>query len=478
LRLGYTFPVLERFLDHLSRSQLIPEGALVLVGYSGGADSMCLLHLLHRAGIDVVAAHLNHGQRTEGEKEAKMAAAVCEELGIPFVGGAADVPRMSRDLKIGIEEAGRQARYGFFEQARIRTGCDFVATAHTKTDHAETVLLNLVRGAGMTGLSGIPESRGHLIRPLLSISREETREYCREQGLWFHDDPTNVDLAYARPRIREIVMPELRRQNSAVEDAIVRMAKTIGEEDRFLNGMAAAALERAIRSVNGELAFLTEDVEAYFDRRALEHLPTVLFRRAIRLATASVGGALDSHQVETVVAGISARIDGSVTSEGGEVVLEWNDDTLLVRKLAVDGPYRQPLTLPGETISDDFGWTLTAEPIYEYVKPERANFRATISRQRVVGNLYFRSLEPGDKVQPLGFSGHRKLADLMSESGLTQAARARLPVICDMVGPIWVPGVVLDERSAARPDENVWLSLRFERTKNDNRHNGMERGVG
>jgi tRNA(Ile)-lysidine synthase len=326
----------------------------------------------------------------------------------------------------------------------------------------------------MAGLSGIPESRDSIIRPLLSFSRDETRAYCHEHGLWFHDDPTNLELQYARPRIREKVFPELREINVAVEDAITRMARLIGEEDRFLNGMAAAALEQAIAPVNGDFAFLTEDIEAYFHRPLLDQLPLVLFRRAIRLATASVGGSLDSHQVETVVAGLSARVDGAVTAEGGEVVLEWNDEVISVRKLSVEGPYRHPLTVPGETISDDFGWTLTAEPVYEYVRPERANYRALLSRQAVVGNLYFRTMEPGDRMQPLGFSGHRKLADLMSESRLTLAARTRIPVVCDMIGPVWVPGIVLDERAAAKPGEESWLQVRFERTVNDYRHNGME----
>src|SRR4051794_31978473 len=120
--------MLDRFREHLETSLLIPEGAQVLVGYSGGADSTCLLHLLHEMQVSIVAAHLHHSQRHEADTELKLCQAFCEELGVPFVSGRADVPRMSRDLKIGVEEAGRRARYEFLESAAARIGCDLIAT--------------------------------------------------------------------------------------------------------------------------------------------------------------------------------------------------------------------------------------------------------------------------------------------------------------------------------------------------------------
>ena len=192
--------VLQRLRDHLTETGLVPDGSVVVVGYSGGADSTCLLHLFSRLGIDIVAAHLNHGQRPEGAKEAALTKAFCDEMGVPYAGGVADVPRMSEELRIGVEEAGRRARYAFFAQVTGRVGAGLVATAHTRSDQAETVLLNLARGTGLTGASGIPAQRDGIIRPLLPFSHEETREYCRANGLWFHDDPTNDDLRYARPR--------------------------------------------------------------------------------------------------------------------------------------------------------------------------------------------------------------------------------------------------------------------------------------
>lgn len=454
--------MLSRLKAHLAESNLIPPKTSVLVGYSGGPDSTCLLHLLRLAGVDVVAAHLHHGQRPEGEMELKLCEAFCGELEIPFVSGRADVPRMAREMRIGLEEAGRKARYTFFDEAATRAGCGLIATAHTRTDLTETILLNLARGSGLAGLAGIPQRRGNVIRPLLPFSRHETRAYCAEQGLWTHDDPANVDLSFSRARIRHRVIPELQAINARAEDAICRLAETAGEEDRFLNGMAAAALEQCERELNGALRFLTIDVEAAFDAVKLGAIPPALFKRALRLAAAALGGSLDYDQVAIVAKSFGGGETGSVTAEGGEVVVEWTQDLLSVRQLTPTTPFRYPLTLPGETLSDEFGWAFTA---YETDEPPariaRASLETVLDRSKIVGSLHFRTAQPGDQMQPLGFRGHRKLADLLSEAKLTQAARARLPIVCDMVGPIWAPGVCLDDRARSSKDSRGGIVLRF-----------------
>lgn len=425
------------------------------MGYSGGADSTCLLHLLHELGVDIVAAHLHHGQREEADREAALCEAFCTELDVPFVAGRADVPRIAAESGVGLEEAGRNARYEFFRQAAFRLECALIATAHTRTERVETVILNLARGAGLAGLGGIPARHGDVVRPLLPFSRTETRAYCEARGLWTHDDPTNDDLGFARARVRHLIVPELARLNPAAEEAVARLADTADEENDFLNGMAAAALERCEVELNGPLRFLSLDAEAAFRRDALEHLPKVLLRRAIRLAVGSLGGSLDHAQ--TLASLVGER--GSITAEGGEVVLEWIPETVQVRLIQPDVPFRYPLTLPGETESETFGWRFVA---YEDDAPsrlERANLQTWLNPEGIKGSLYFRTLQEGDAMRPLGFEGRRKLSDLLSEAGLTMAARRRLPIVCDIVGPLWAPGVCVDER--ARGDRAGQKAIRI-----------------
>ncbi len=454
--------MLARFIHHLESTSLIPAGAKILVGYSGGADSTCLLHLLKLAGFDVVAGHLHHGMRLEADKELQLCEAFCQDLEIPFISGKADVPRMSVDLKMGIEEAGRMARYNFLEQAVRRLECDFIATAHTRTDHVETVLLNLTRGSGPTGLTGIPAQRGNIFRPLLSFSRTETEQYCTENGLWFHNDPGNENVDFSRVRIRQRVSPELAVINPNVEAAIARCASIIDAEDRFLNGAAAAALEQSEIVLNGDLAFLTRDIEMAFAKPVLTSLPPVLFKRAIRLAFDSLGAPIDFDQTEAISDQIS-QSNGSVTADGGQIVCEWNQEQIHFRVLRPTETFRFGVTCPGETESEEFGWKITARlKLPSIERQKRAALVVELPKDQIQGELYFRSCQAGDAMQPLGFEGTRKVSDLLSEAGLTHAARVRLPLICDFLGPIWLPGVCFSHRMYMNVECMSIVALSFE----------------
>jgi len=238
--------------------------------------------------------------------------------------------------------------------------------------------------------------------------------------------------------------------------ALVRLAALAQEEDRFLNGMAAAALEQSEVPLNGELAFLTEDAEIRFDRNRLGGLPATLFKRAIRLAVEALGAGLDHEQTLIVLHGVAGESRGSVTAEGGEVVVEWAPAHVDVRRLHPDEPFRYPLTLPGETDNETLGWRFVAfEEEYDGMPPVRASLGVQMAASALKGTLYFRTAQPGDVMRPLGFDGRRKLADLLSDARLTEAARRRLPIVCDFLGPVWAPGVCLDERARPVQGERV-----------------------
>jgi tRNA(Ile)-lysidine synthase len=458
-------PLLQRFSDDLDRNQLIPIGSKVLVGYSGGADSTCLLHMLHQLGKDVCAGHLHHGMRKEADDEMAKCEDFARQIDIPLLTGKTDIPALAASMKVGIEEAGRHARYEFFERAADALGCDLIATAHTKTDQAETVLLNMVRGSGLSGLAGIPQKRGRIVRPLLQFSREEARAYCERHGLWFHDDPANEDIGNARTRVRLNVLPELRSINSAAVENIARMASRVRAEDELLDSMAAAALERAELRPNGDLHFLTQDAEAYFATESLASVPMPLLRRCVRLLARVFGAQLEFDEIDRIAAEVHVRSgSGSITAPGGDVVFEWSPERLAVRSLAENEAFRFPLTVPGETYADEFGWKLVAYPVEAAPASwPRSGYTTFLDPGALKGNLYFRSLQPGDRIQPLGFEGSRKVADILSEQGATQSLRQRLPIICDMLGPVWVPGCCASERCKPQPGTKSSIKLSFER---------------
>lgn len=434
----------------------------MLVAYSGGADSTCLLHLCSELGLDTIAAHLHHGQRDEAEDEMRRCGSFAESLGVPFVSGRADVPGLATELKIGLEEAGRRARYEFLRASAFRTGCDLIATAHTRDDHIETVLFNLARGTGLAGLAGIPTRNENVVRPMLIFGREETRRYCEERGLWFHDDPANEDLAFSRARLRRRVMPEFRCLNPSFDQAIERMTGIVGAESQYLDAIAAAALEACEVPLNGPLRFLTEDVEVAFDRGRLASLHEVPLRRGLRLTMGALGRSLDYDQVLDLIHGMRSGGRGSLTAEGGDVVVEWNDERVHFRILVSEETYRQPLVYPGETTEETVGWTLVAEPwpVADY-RRERGALEAVVDRAGIKGQLYCRSWSQGDELQPLGMGGHRKISDILGEMKLTEAARRRLPLVCDLIGPIWIPGGPLAARVAIVPSSINAVRISF-----------------
>jgi tRNA(Ile)-lysidine synthase len=458
--------VLDRLFHFIESERLFTKDDQVLVGLSGGPDSTCLLHALVTLGFKCVAAHLHHGQRPEAEQEVKFCQRLAVSLGVPFMSGRADVPLIAKELRVGLEEAGREARYDFFERAASQTGCNRIAVAHTIDDQLETVLLNLTRGTGMTGLRGIPVRRDDIVRPMLAVSKLEALAYCEHRELSFLTDPANADIVFSRARIRHRVTPELRRINPAVAQAVHRMTKIVGEEDDFLNGMAAAALEQSEHVGNPGLAFLTRHLELILHRDIISTLPPVLFKRAVQLASKTLGSPLDYKLLSQFASQIATTEKGALTSPGGIVHMDWNSKYIGLRRSEPLPPFRETFEFPGSVESDRLGWNLTGR-IQRY-SPEpntRRSRNIQISLKKIRRPLYFRSSLPGDRMQPIGFIGHRKLSDLCAESGLSIEARRRLPIVCDFLGPFWAPGVCMDSRTNPDPDESEVLALHFASTE-------------
>lgn len=230
---------------------MLEPGETVLVALSGGADSMCLLHLLcslrETAGIQVQAAHLNHQIRAEGAADAEFVRQWCRSAGVACHVGERDVPRWAAERGMGLEEAGRKLRYDFLEECAARCGAAKIATAHNANDNAETLLLHLVRGTGLAGLGGIAPVRGKIIRPLLTASREEILAYLEENHVPHVEDASNLDCAYSRNYMRHQVLPLLREQNPRLLEGLSRTAALLRRDEDYLEEQAEAFLAGAVR---------------------------------------------------------------------------------------------------------------------------------------------------------------------------------------------------------------------------------------
>ncbi len=242
----------------------LPETGLAVVGFSGGADSTALSHLLLKAlGRErVLLAHVNHMLRgQEAERDEAACREFARQTGLRLVVSRQDVKRLAREQGLGLEECGRRVRYEFLESLAPGEN-DRVLTAHNADDNAETLLLHLCRGTGLSGLCGIPYSRGKLLRPLLRTSREDIEAYCKEQGLSYVQDSTNFSEEYARNKLRLSVLPVLRELNPRVVEAMARTMELLCRDRDFLSREAEGLLEQAKASCGLQAAVLLKAPEA------------------------------------------------------------------------------------------------------------------------------------------------------------------------------------------------------------------------
>ena len=213
---------------------MIPRGSRGILAVSGGADSMCLMHVLHRIGEEMdlclTVCHVIHGIRgEEAEEDAAFVRETAERLGLECRIFRRDVPRLAEEEGLSTEEAGRKARYACFEELREETGADWIALAHQMDDQAETVLFHILRGTGLRGLRGMQPVRERYVRPLLPFSREEIEAWLRSEGLEWRTDSTNLESEYARNRLRNLILPELCRVNSGAKEHLLLLAKEAEE---------------------------------------------------------------------------------------------------------------------------------------------------------------------------------------------------------------------------------------------------------
>lgn len=430
----------------------------VLVGVSGGADSLALLDVLHRLGYRVVAAHFNHQFRAEAAADVEAVRAMAESCQIPFVTAAADVPALAKAEKLSLEEAGRAARYHFlFEQARA-CGAQAVAVGHTADDQVETVLMHLLRGSGLAGLKGmqaravLPEWDAELplVRPLLGVWREETETWCAEHGLTPLEDASNQNVTFFRNRLRHELIPYLQGYNPRIKEGLRRMSQSLAGDFAVLEHALNAAWQNCL--ADHEAGRVGLRLECF---NALER---GLRRGVLRRAVGSLRPHLRDVDFETIERAVAFAAEPSSTGQidlaqglrlavQGELLVlsEWGQtETLLAHWPRAAQDIELVLPVPGELELLD-GWRIRAEIAARHEQPAEADgmddrAQAWLDADALALPLTVRTRRPGDRFQPLGMDGHSmKLSDFWVNARLEQAARAGWPLVFSGAEMAWVP---------------------------------------
>lgn len=271
----------EKVIDTIKKYNLIDAGDIIVIGVSGGPDSMCLLHILNslRQSLDfeIVVAHINHMIREDAESETQFVQEYCNKIGVECYIQRINVIEKSNLEKIGTEEAGRKARYDFFEKVLKDTGANKIATAHNANDNAETILMNIFRGTGISGLRGIEPIRDNkYIRPIIECERFEIENYCNENNLEPKIDKTNFENTYTRNKIRNILIPELKKEfNPNIIQALNKLSSLARQENEFIQNYVENITEKDLK-VPELMAINKEALEQIADNQKLENIQYVL----------------------------------------------------------------------------------------------------------------------------------------------------------------------------------------------------------
>ncbi len=232
----------KKVFETIKKENLIENGDNIVVAVSGGPDSICLLNVLNEIknekliDFNMFVAHINHMIREEAGEDEQFVKDFCKNIGIEFYSKSIDVQKMANNNKIGVEEAGRNARYEFFDEISIKTNSNKIAIAHNKNDKVETVIMNLLRGSGTYGLQGIQAKNGKYIRPIIECERLDIEKYCEEKNIDARIDKTNFENDYTRNKIRNIVIPYVKENfNPNIIETITRLSELIKEENEYID---------------------------------------------------------------------------------------------------------------------------------------------------------------------------------------------------------------------------------------------------
>ena len=425
-------------------SGLIPEGSRGVVLVSGGADSAAAAAgLVQELGpVNVVGLHLNYGLRAGSDSDEGTCGKLCTTLGIEL---EVEHPELEEG---NVQAEARRARYAAAERLRLARGLDWVATGHTRTDLAETVLYRLATSPGRRALLGLRARRGDVVRPILALGREDARRLVADAGLPFADDPTNAEPVFARNRIRNEVLPVLREIGPEAEATIAETQAELAEEGELLDRLAAEALSESGAEAAGAIG-----------REAMAGMDPVVRRLVLRrMAERAAGGQVPlSRSRAAEIWRLVSRPEGGVIELGGGVAAHAEHGHVRFTSGREAEAREGTLTVPGVCL---FGsWEVRAE-LESGVPAAEGPDLAVLDPATLGHSVTVRAWRDGDRMRPLGLDGTKSLQDLFTDHKVPRSLRHALPVVTANERIAWIAGVAVSEEFAAKPGASESAVLR------------------
>lgn len=453
---------MEKWQQSIERYRLLDLGDRIVVGVSGGPDSMALLHLLQQAAeqyhCQLLVVHVNHQIRgQQADQEADFVAQWCHKAQLPCQVVVRNVPKLARSEGLSPEEAGRMARFEAFREAAETFGANKLALGHHRDDRAETVLLHLLQGCGLDGLAALPPQEKGIIRPLIDASKAELIAYCQAYQLPYYWDVTNDEPIYLRNRIRLELLPQLKTAyNPQMAENLVHLAILADEEKAFLQQQTEIAWQNCAAEHDGQVRL---------DLLAWRQLPMVLQRRVLRNAYDHLmpkRQGLSYRQTEELMQlAIKDKGQKRIDLPGGIEAIKQYQQLIFQQSKTAEAALNndREWILPELLELPELGVTLTAEFSDQPMSFTQHFYQVVLDGERLADKLLVRGRRPGDRLRPLGMQGEKKLKAYYIDKKVPQEQRDRLPLIFSDDVLVWVPGYTIAQGYQATKNTRKFCRL-------------------
>ncbi|MDP4179513.1 MAG: tRNA lysidine(34) synthetase TilS [Bacillota bacterium] len=469
--------LINKVIDTITKNSLFSQGDTVIVGISGGPDSVCLVHALHyislQFSLKVIAVHINHMLRgEEADLDESYALELCRELSIPFYSDKIDVRRMAIQESKSLEEAGRIVRYKQFEFYADKFDAQKIAVAHNRNDQVETVLMNIIRGTGLDGLKGIQYKRGRIVRPLLDIDRQEIEKYCKANNLSPRIDSSNLQNSYTRNKIRLELIPFINeRFNSDLTGSLLRTSEIIRDDLYFIEEYTDMAFDKCVIEQNNNKIVLNIKILKDFHNS----IKNRIVRLAIKRIKGNLNGIEKKHIDGLIELGLAGRTGSKISLPcrlQGEKSYDQLKISLLANKDKINdnnGSDKEeiPVTIPGVTEYYSSGAFLEAEiierneNINKLLKVSQNSYIQYFDYEKLKTGIYLRNRKDGDYFKPYNGNGQKKLKEYFIDSKVPRDERDRKALIAIGKEVVWIIGSKTSDKFKVNENTKYILKLEF-----------------
>lgn len=457
--------IFEKVLSTINKYELIKKGDKIVVGLSGGPDSVCLLHILNRMkeewNLEIYAAHLNHQIRgIEAQKDAFYISKLCEDLGITFFIKSIDVPKYCEENGLSIEEGARKLRYEMFYEIKHNIKANKIAIGHNLNDQAETILMRMMRGTGLQGLKGIDYIRdGVIIRPILDIERHDIEEYCKQNNLNPRIDQTNLESIYTRNKIRLELIPYMKDNfNSNIIESIVRMGNSLRSDNDYIENESLKKFK--------ELSNITKDsVELNLNEYINLHnsIKVRVLRNSIKEILGDTNFIDQRHIDDIIELEEDSKIDKVINLPRGVFVYRKKNSLVFTTKEIVIEDIEFCYNIPSNGFIKvrEIGTVIETQVIsidkYKASKSDKSC--KWFDFNKIKGGIVVRNRKAGDKIKLSG--GSKKVKDLFIDIKIPKEDRSKIPVIADEQGILSVGNIRNSENYKVDTDTKEVLKVSF-----------------